>query len=358
MRTRVIAVDPLAPDPAVIRTAGRLIRRGRLVAFPTETVYGLGANARGERACARVFEAKGRPAEDPLIVHIASVEAMAEVGREIPDVAWLLATRFWPGPLTLVIKRSGRIPRGVSAGGDTVAVRLPAHPVARALIEAAGCPIAAPSANRFGHVSPTRADHVRADLDGRIDLILDGGPSPLGVESTVLDLTGPSPVVLRPGAVSIDQLREIVGCVTVATPSRQHAHSPGTATRHYAPRARLEAFDGPGARDVAMARVRALLTEGHRVGVLADDEFVADAPAAAIGTSLGQRNDSAAAARLLYGAMRHLDSLAVDVIVTVLPRDEGLGRAIRDRLNRAAEGRVIHVPALAAAGQERTPALG
>src|SRR5689334_3766286 len=204
--TQVIRVDPEVPDPAALAIAAACLRRGGLVAFPTETVYGLGVHALDRAAVRRLFEAKGRPANDPLIVHVDHIDRMQPLVNDIPAAARALAARFWPGPLTIVLRRSERVPDEVTAGLATVAIRVPAHPVARALLIAAGVPIAAPSANRFSRPSPTRAAHVMDDLAGRIDLVVDGGATQVGVESTVLDLSGDLPTVLRPGAVSIDML--------------------------------------------------------------------------------------------------------------------------------------------------------
>ncbi len=242
--TRVIPVHPEQPEPDIIRQAADILRAGGLVAFPTETVYGLGANALDAGAIARIYEAKGRPANNPLIVHIAYIEQLEQVAIDIPEVARRLAAAFWPGPLTLVMKRHARIPESVSLGRDTVAVRLPSHPVAHALIEAAGVPVVAPSANRFTRPSATSAEHVRSDLDGGVEIILDGGPTPIGVESTVLDVTHDPPLLLRPGGVPVEALREYVPDVQhsseiVALDNTQaRPASPGMLSKHYSPQAK------------------------------------------------------------------------------------------------------------------------
>jgi L-threonylcarbamoyladenylate synthase len=330
MRTRVLAASADA-----IAEAADVIRAGGLVAFPTETVYGLGANALDEAAARRVFAAKERPADDPLIVHLASAADLPRVAGRRPR--WLdeLAARFWPGPLTLVLPRGSAVPLAVTAGGGTVAVRVPAHAVARALIEAAGVPIAAPSANRFGRTSPTTAAHVLEDLDGRIDMILDGGPTPVGVESTVLDLTSDPPVVLRPGGVAVERLRELLGDrLAIGGSAGADLRSPGTHLRHYAPRARLDLFDGPGAAAAAAAHAASLVRAGWRVGALL---FEGDPlPEQADARVLGDPPE-----RWLYAALRSLDAAGVDVIVARMPAPDGLGLALRDRLRRAAEGRVV-----------------
>ena len=348
--TRVLVVDADHPDPPVIRQAAEVLHAGRLVAFPTETVYGLGASALDTEAVGRIYSAKGRPASNPLIVHIAAVEHLAEVAVEIPDLAQQLAARFWPGPLTLVLKRHPRITEAVSLGRPTVAVRLPAHPVARALIAEAGVPVAAPSANRFTRPSGTTAQHVLADLAGHVDLILDAGATPIGVELTVLDLTSETPVVLRPGGVTLEALRELVpgvqrysGAVAMDDSAARPA-SPGMLARHYSPQAEVLLFSGPAEavldrmRQTAQARLEA----GQRVGLLLPDfeaEWFGDLPVCTV--TLGA--DLAGMARHLFAALRDLDAQAVDVILAHTVEPVGLGVTISDRLLRAAEGRVINV---------------
>ncbi|MEW6323541.1 MAG: L-threonylcarbamoyladenylate synthase [Acidobacteriota bacterium] len=355
LETRVLAVDREHPDPAVIDEAAALVRRGGLVAFPTETVYGLGAHALDAAAVARVFAAKGRPSADPLIVHVGAADEVARVARAVPPLVATLAARFWPGPLTLILPKRAEVPGAVTAGLDTVAVRVPSHPVARALLAQAGVPIAAPSANRFARPSPTRAAHVLADLAGRIDLVLDAGPTDVGVESTVLDLTVWPPVVRRPGGVALEVLTEVVpdlrpderyAAADVAQPS------PGQSVRHYAPRARVTLYAGPA--DAALRRLaadaRRRASAGTRVGVLAPEDDLAAlapdlAPLAAHGRVItqpyGARSDVPRAAHELFDALRTLDARGVDEILATAPLPEGLGRAIHDRLRRAAEGRVV-----------------
>jgi L-threonylcarbamoyladenylate synthase len=342
---RVLRVDPTRPDPAALAEAAALLRAGRLVAFPTETVYGLGADALDPVAVGRIFAAKGRPADDPLIVHVASVEEVAEVADRLPPRLLELAARFWPGPLTLVVPRGPRVPLEVTAGRDTVAVRVPRHPVALGLIARAERPIAAPSANLFARPSPTLAAHVLADLGERVDLVLDGGPTEVGVESTVLDLTGRRARVLRPGGVTAEQLRAVLGdALEPEQPVVGDSRSPGTAERHYSPRARLDLFEGLGAPDLA-AHARTLLAAGEQVGALAWDEDRAALPAEVAVEPLGARDDLAGAAARLFAALRALDDRGVDAIVAALPPPGGLGTALRDRLRRAASGRVLGPPA-------------
>ena len=266
--TDVIRVDPAHPDASALARAADCLRGGGLVAFPTETVYGLGVHALDRAAVRRLFEAKGRPANDPLIVHVDAVERVHALVSAMPDSVAALSARFWPGPLTLVLPRSPRVPDEVTARLDTVGVRVPAHPVARALLRAAGIPVAAPSANLFSRPSPTRASHVLDDLGGRIDLVVDGGATEVGLESTVLDLTRDVPTILRPGAVSREMLRPILPRVeqrSAAASSSDAMRSPGMLERHYSPRARLTVYDGDDiarlARDACAA-----IAAGHRVG--------------------------------------------------------------------------------------------
>lgn len=341
--TEVITVDPHRPDPARIARAADCLRRGGLVAFPTETVYGLGAHALDRDAVGRVFQVKGRPATDPLIVHVASLDAAETLVAATPDVARTLAAHFWPGPLTLVLHRAPAVPHEVTAGLETVAVRVPAHPVARALLEAAGFPIAAPSANLFSRPSPTRAAHVLEDLDGRIDMVIDAGPTRVGVESTVLDLTQHPPVVLRPGAVTIEALRTIVAGVVSRAPEPAAdgaMPSPGLLSRHYAPRTPMSLYEGDPAtsHERLRAALREALAAGRRVGVLATREQadgLRDLPVAV--AELGSERDAEQVAGRLYAALRELDAAGLDLILaTDFPHEEGLWRALRDRLHRAA----------------------
>jgi len=347
MQTHVLRVDPDQPAAEAIGRAAEVIRRGGLVAFPTETVYGLGADALNPDAVARIFSAKGRPAHDPLIVHVAEAADLSRVARAVPEMAQRLAAHFWPGPLTLVLPRADIVPLIVTAGGPTVAVRCPAHPVALALIRAAATPIAAPSANRFGEPSPTTAQHVLDDLAGRFDLLLDGGPTAVGVESTVLDLTRDPPTILRPGGVTREALEVELGRVATLEREAREAGalaSPGLLDRHYAPRAELWLFTGPRERVLAAMRqyAREAAQVGRRVAALvADEDLAALADAPLTLQSVGPAADLALVARNLFAALRNLDMQGVDVI---LARDfgrRGLGLAVHDRLTRAAAGRVI-----------------
>jgi L-threonylcarbamoyladenylate synthase len=354
MKTRVVKVDPQQPDPAAIEEAADALKAGKLVAFPTETVYGLGANALDEQAVRKIFEAKERPTNDPLIVHIADAGQVTESARTFPADARKLALAFWPGPLTLILPKNPSIPDLVTAGLPNVALRAPSHRVARALMEAAGVPIAAPSANRFSRPSPTTAAHVAADLDGRIDVILDGGPADIGLESTIVDFTVSPPVVRRPGGITLEQVRSLVPDVVLRSAQGDKSEpqfAPGQLARHYSPRARLTLYEGDAARVVARvgADVRTAVASGARVGILAPQEDLSAlapivASAAAAGRvevrPYGVRSDLERSARELFAALRDLDDTGVSMILAVSIGNQGLALAIRDRLVRAAEGRV------------------
>jgi L-threonylcarbamoyladenylate synthase len=355
-RTLVLRVGKGEEAGDAIERAAELLRKGGLVAFPTETVYGLGADATNAAAVEGIFKAKERPHSDPLIVHLAAASELLTVAAEAPPAAWELAGRFWPGPLTLILPRSEAIPAIVAAGGPTVGVRVPSHPVALALIRAAGVPVAAPSANRFTHTSPTTAQHVLADLDGRIDCLLDGGPCAVGVESTVLDLTAEPPRVLRPGGVTLEALRELLPGVlgpaetSATTSGAEVARAPGQMERHYAPRTRLVVFDAQGKAALAALRAEAegALNRGERVGALLPDEEADTLGGLPVTVErLGSREDLAEVSRRLYAALRALDGQGVDVILAHTFGTEGLGLAIRDRLRRAAGGEMRQVDAAA-----------
>lgn len=355
--TLVVRVDPLALDAAVIDDAGARLRAGQLVVLPTETVYGLGAHALDAEAVAGIFAAKGRPRTDPLIVHLASASDVPRVAATVSETAAALAARFWPGPLTLLLPKHVDVPAIVTAGRDSVAIRVPSHPVAHAVIVAAGVPVAAPSANRFSRPSPTTAAHVLADLDGAVDLVVDAGPTAIGVESTIVDCTVSPPVVRRAGGVPIEALRHVapdVVAIEAVAGDGEAQLAPGQLLRHYAPAARLTVYDGtPAAAEARVLReVRQATGAGRRYGLLAPQEsLMALAPSIAaaashgrvVSASLGPRHEPEAAAQVLFARLRELDDAGVDEIAAILPAGEGLGAAVRDRLRRAAEGRVVSV---------------
>jgi len=330
MKTDVLAVDPAQPEAEKIRRAASVLRGGGLIAFPTETVYGLGADARNAEAVSRIFEAKGRPATNPVIVHVADPSELLNVSEEPTETGKLLAKRFWPGPLTLVLPKRPEIPAIVTANGPTVAVRCPAHPVARAVIREAGVPVAAPSANRSTELSPTRAEHVLAGLDGRIELILDGGACPGGLESTVVDATGPIPRVLRHGLITVPMLEAVIGHVECGSnDSPEVARSPGQMEKHYSPRTKLRLVSGTELVDEIMAATRA----GKRVGSVM---FHGKAMLPGTGPHVSLPDDPPAAAALLYDTLFRLDRAGLDEILVELPPDAPAWAAIRDRLSRAA----------------------
>lgn len=335
-----LRVDPDNPDAEIMTRAATVIRRGGLVAFPTETVYGLGANALDTAAVARIYEAKGRPEYNPLIVHVFDAAAAAELTTGWSELADRLASAFWPGPLTLVLPRAAHVPDRVSAGLPTVALRVPSHPVALALIRASGVPIVAPSANPSMAVSPTTARHVERGLGHRVELILDGGATHVGIESTVVDLTGVRPVLLRPGIVSTDQLAPITGPLDAPSPTAEGTprSSPGMQERHYAPRATLQLFDsGDAAR--AAAGARAAEGAGRVVGALLLGPAGGDAdPTVAAAARHVERLplDPGAYARELYSVLHRMDDLGCDLLLVQAPPATPPWAGIRDRLRRAA----------------------
>jgi L-threonylcarbamoyladenylate synthase len=318
------------PDEAGLRAAGELLRAGALVAFATETVYGLGAHALDAGAVHRVFLAKGRPPDNPLIVHLAAASELERVVARVTPLARELAATCWPGPLTLVLDARAEVPRVTTGGLDTVAVRVPGHPVATAVLAAAGVPVAAPSANRSGRPSPTTAAHVARDLGTEVELIVDGGACPIGVESTVVDARGARPVVLREGSIT----REDLGLDGDEPTPGSLAASPGTRYRHYAPSCAV-VLAPPGS---VGRTVHELLAEGHRVGTLATG------PARDDSIEVGRFADAVDLARHLYQGLREAEDLGIDVLVVEGVEEVGVGRAVMDRLRRAAEAAVPDFP--------------
>jgi L-threonylcarbamoyladenylate synthase len=318
----------LTPD--LLERAVEILRNGGVIALPTETVYGLAANAEDELAVRRVFAIKGRPATHPLIVHLPDANALPLWARHVPEEARRLAAAFWPGPLTLVLPRTERATDAVTGGQDTVALRVPAHPIAHAILSALGGGLAAPSANRFGRVSPTTAEHVRQDLGDEVDLVLDGGPCTVGVESTIVDLSSGEPAILRPGGLAPEEIERVLGRpVPIRTASTVRVS--GSLASHYAPRAGVVLVEP----SEAVTRAQALRDQGLLVGVLGPASLVLprDFPRFDI------PEDPAGAARLLYLRLREADLAGLDIIVACLPPARGLGLAVRDRLSRAAAPR-------------------
>ena len=341
MHTEYFLVDKEHPDQKVMQRAAELLKQGRLVAFPTETVYGLGANGLNAEAVARIYQAKGRPTDNPLILHIAHQQELNQLVVEIPANAQVLIDEYWPGPLTIVLKRSAIIPDIVSGGLDTVAVRLPASKVARQLIALAGVPIAAPSANTSGRPSPTSAQAVRADLTGRIDAIIDTGICDIGVESTVVDCTTPVPTLLRPGGITLEMLIQTLGEIEIDPALDGSAacipRSPGMKYTHYAPAAPMKLFEGayPLLADLMLQEISAALCAGQKVGAIVSAETGQRLPAAVVAAIYGSRQNTAEIAANLYEDLRSFDDKGVDIIFAEGVAEQGLGLAIMNRLRKA-----------------------
>lgn len=349
MLTKILKIDERHMDAAMIAEAGEILKAGGLVAFPTETVYGLGGDALNPASSKKIYEAKGRPSDNPLIVHIAHMEALPDIVKEVPETAKKLAKAFWPGPLTMILHKSEAVPRETTGGLDTVAVRMPSHPVALAFIEAAGGYVAAPSANRSGRPSPTRAEYVAEDLDDRVEMILDGGDVELGLESTIVDLTVEPPVILRPGFVTEEMLRETLGAVEedatlFSADSGQAPKAPGMKYRHYAPKGELTIVRGQAA--AVTAYINEGLAQGSRenkkTGVIATDETIGSYTAQVL-RSVGKRNDERAVAGRLYRILREFDDEDVELIYSESFDGAGIGQAVMNRLLKAAGHRIIDV---------------
>ena len=332
--------------------AAAVLKSGGLVAFPTETVYGLGGNALDEDAARKIYAAKGRPSDNPLIAHISCAAELAPLVREIPEAGRKLMEAFWPGPLTMIFPKSSKVPYGTTGGLDTVAVRMPDDPVASRLIDLAGVPVAAPSANTSGRPSPTTADHVWQDMNGRIDMIIDGGPVGIGVESTIVDVSSPVPSVLRPGAITMEMLREVLGEVAVDPailgPMKEDVKpkAPGMKYRHYAPKAELTLVETTGPVESMVEKVKELahekLVQGCQVGIICTDE---SRSCYAEGTvrSIGARESQESVAHNLYAVLREFDDLKVEYIFSESFSEDHLGQAIMNRLSKAAGYKIVRV---------------
>lgn len=350
MDTIIEKIDPGNIDADVMDRAGKLIAEGELVAFPTETVYGLGGDALDPDASRKIYAAKGRPSDNPLIVHIAEFDDMKRVAREVPEQARKLADAFWPGPLTMIVWKSDAVPEATTGGMQTVAVRMPNHPVALELIRRSGCLIAAPSANTSGRPSPTEAQHVAEDLSGKIAMILDGGPVGIGIESTIIDLTEEKPMILRPGYITPEMLLEVLQEEVVIDPGiiaaddTRKPKAPGMKYKHYAPKAEMIIVDG--AQDAVIAKINELTAakraEGKKVAVIATDETKERYDAQVI-LSMGRRSDEDAIAQHLYKILRECDELEVGEIYSECFQTPRIGQAIMNRLLKAAGHTVIHV---------------
>ncbi|MEE0596182.1 MAG: L-threonylcarbamoyladenylate synthase [Agathobacter sp.] len=350
MDTIIEKVDSGHIDTDVMEQAGKLIAEGELVAFPTETVYGLGGDALDPDASRKIYAAKGRPSDNPLIVHIADFDDMKRVAREVPEQAKKLADAFWPGPLTMIVWKSDAVPEATTGGMQTVAVRMPNHPVALELIRRSGCLIAAPSANTSGRPSPTEAQHVAEDLSGKIAMILDGGPVGIGIESTIIDLTEEKPMILRPGYITPEMLSEVLQEEVVIDPGiiaaddTRKPKAPGMKYKHYAPKAEMIIVDG--AQDAVIHKINELTAakraEGKKVAVIATDE-TKDRYDAQVILSMGKRADEDAIAQHLYKILRECDELDVGEIYSECFQTPRIGQAIMNRLLKAAGHTVIHV---------------
>jgi len=348
-QTLLLKVDSENPNPATIQTAAEIIRKGGLVAFPTETVYGLGADALNAEAVLALFAAKKRPLDNPPIVHVANAEEVGSLVLEVPPNAKVLMEKFWPGPLTLIFKRSGIVPKETVAGLDTVAIRMPKHKVALELIRQSRCPIAAPSANLAGKPSPTTAQHVYEDLNGRIDAILDGGDTNIGVESTVVDLSVDPPMLLRPGGTPFEALKNVLGDLKLhpfveaeQELSLQQIRSPGMKHKHYAPKAKVILVEGkvPAVTAKIKALTESYKVEGKKVGILATDE-TQRAYRADVVKSLGSRSNLATVAQNLFRLLREVDAENVNIIIAEGVSSEGLGLAVMNRLRKASAYHII-----------------
>lgn len=344
MQTLRLSVDAneldVASARAAIERAAQILRAGGTVAFPTETVYGLGANALDSTAVAKIFAAKQRPNWDPLIVHLADRSMVDSIASNVPEIAIRLMDAFWPGPLTLLLPRRPSVPDAVTAGRPLVGVRVPGHPVAHALLRAAGIPVAAPSANSFGRISPTLAAHVAEDLNGRIDAILDSGETTHGLESTVVNPCSEPCIVYRPGVVTLEQIRAICPGAVLFQEAEVHGDaepeslpSPGVGLRHYAPRARLILVDGP---EDFLVNARAAAQEGNRLGLMLPEGFAHEAvDSDALVYRWGAWTNEEELAQRLFAGLRWLDAAGATAILCPLPAAKGIGVAIRDRLKKA-----------------------
>jgi len=330
--THVIIINPMLSDHTAIREAATLIRSGELVAFPTETVYGLGGDGLNPTSLRRIYTAKGRPADNPLILHVANQAQLASVAAEVSDIARTLMRAFWPGPLTLILPKTTQVPDLATGGLATVAVRMPDHPVALALIQQAGTPLAAPSANRSGRPSPTTAQHVLDDLDGALALVLDTGPTAIGVESTVLDTTCTPPVILRPGGLSQTTIEAVIGPLGKSPDAASQRRSPGMRYRHYSPKARVLLL--ADTRPETLQRTVAAARSHHRVGCVLHQLVPVEVPSGVMIKRIG--GSVSDYAHGLFAALRDLDALGVEVIIVEGVAEEGLGAAVMDRLRRAA----------------------
>ena len=347
MHTKYFIVNKDEPDQDILEQAGEMLKAGQLVAFPTETVYGLGANGLDAQAVKGIYQAKGRPSDNPLILHIAQKQELNQLVTEIPANAQALIDRYWPGPLTVVLKRTELVPDVVAGGLDTVAVRLPDSIVARKLIAASGVPIAAPSANTSGRPSPTSAQAVFDDLDGRIDAVIDAGDCAIGVESTVVDCTTPVPTLLRPGGITLEMLMDTLGEVEIDPALGGGAgyvpRAPGMKYTHYAPLAPMKLFEGdyPHIAELIMQEARSAIAAGKKVGAIVSAETAEGLPKGVVTVVYGLRGQVGDFAANLYTALRSYDENPVDVILAEGIAEDGLGLAVMNRLRKASSYQIV-----------------
>lgn len=349
METRILKIDKEKIDYNLLEEAVNIIKEGRLVVFPTETVYGLGANGLDEKAAEKIFAAKGRPQDNPLILHVYSIDQIKDLVEDIPDIAKVCIEKFWPGPLTILFKKSNKVPEIITAGLDTVAIRMPENKIALELIRLSNTPIAAPSANISGRPSPTSAKHVIEDLSGKVDMIIDGGDTGIGLESTVLDLSGDIPMILRPGGVTEEDLRKIISNITIDSSIIKSddtlvPKSPGQKYRHYAPKSEMILFSGEVARivDIIIAYTKEYLEAGKKVGIMCTDETI-DSYKEGLIISLGSRENTETIAHNLFNTLRLFDESKVDIILAEGINLSDLGTAIMNRMMKASSGKIIKV---------------
>ena len=345
MITKISKLDSKNIDENSIKKASDLIKNGELVAFPTETVYGLGADGLNENACKKIFEAKGRPSDNPLILHISNISMLYNLVENVDPKSKKLIDKCWPGPLTIIFKKSKIIPNIITAGLDTVAIRFPSNKIAQSLIEASNTPIAAPSANISGRPSPTRADDVYNDMNGKINLILDGGESDIGIESTVIDMSEDIPTILRPGFFTFEFIKEILSDVKLddsLVDNSKIPKSPGQKYKHYAPKAKMEVYVGERSEEAIKSKALELKEKGLKVGVLVFDQYIDDFKDY-FSINIGNKDDLSYMSHVLFTSLRLMDMENVDIILAQGVEEINLGKSIMNRMKKSASGNVIYL---------------
>lgn len=345
MITKISKLDSKNIDENIIKKASDLIKNGELVAFPTETVYGLGADGLNENACKKIFEAKGRPSDNPLILHISNISMLYNLVENVDPKSKKLIDKCWPGPLTIIFKKSKIIPNIITAGLDTVAIRFPSNKIAQNLIEASNTPIAAPSANISGRPSPTRADDVYNDMNGKINLILDGGESDIGIESTVIDMSEDIPTILRPGFFTFEFIKEILSDVKLdesLVDNSKIPKSPGQKYKHYAPKAKMEVYVGEKSEEAIKSKALQLKEKGLKVGVLVFDQYIDDFKDY-FSINIGNKDDLSYMSHVLFTSLRLMDMENVDIILAQGVEEINLGKSIMNRMKKSASGNAIYL---------------